>query len=188
LIARCRRSGWRSIRPTRAARNPLAAVRLTNDGDAGLPPGILTIYEPRQCGQNAAAAYGRRSPGCRASRFGETRLLAYALDEKITIERDPAQTDRIASGSIVDGALALRPAGAPDHDLSLCVVPAKEARQADQSLQPRLSGWTLVKPEGEGASRISEGNYRIPFQLPGVRADADLRGGAGADPAAGIAG
>ena len=33
-----------------AARNPLAAVRLTNDGDTGLPPGILTIYERDKAG------------------------------------------------------------------------------------------------------------------------------------------
>jgi hypothetical protein len=31
---------------------------------------------------------------------------------------------------------------------------------------PRLAGWTLVKPESKGVE-ISEGNYRIPFQLPG---------------------
>ena len=27
--------------------NPLASVRLKNDGDTGLPPGILTLYERR---------------------------------------------------------------------------------------------------------------------------------------------
>ena len=33
-----------------AARNPLAAIRLTNDGETGLPPGILTLYERDKAG------------------------------------------------------------------------------------------------------------------------------------------
>ena len=33
-------------------------------------------------------------------------------------------------------------------------------------MQRRLPGWTLVKPEPKGVE-LSEGNYRIPFQLPG---------------------
>ena len=43
--------------------------------------------------------------------------------------------------------------------------PAKEARQLI-IVTPRLAGWTLVKPDAKGVE-ISEGNYRLPFQLPG---------------------
>ena len=73
-----------------AARNPMAAVRLTNDGDTGLPPGILTIYERDKAGYVAYVGDARLS----GFPVGETRLLAYALDEKITVERDAAQTER----------------------------------------------------------------------------------------------
>src|SRR5262249_42894433 len=31
-------------------RNPFAAVRLANDGDSGLPPGVLTLYERGESG------------------------------------------------------------------------------------------------------------------------------------------
>src|SRR5439155_524692 len=65
------------------------------------PPGILTIYERDKAGAVAYVGDARLS----GFPIGETRLLAYALDEKITIEREPSQTDRIASGTIVDGAL-----------------------------------------------------------------------------------
>src|SRR4029078_4677977 len=95
---------------------------------------------------------------------GETRLLAYALDEKITIERDAAQTDRIASGTIVDGVL--RYARLLRQTTTYRVRgPAKEPRQL-VIVQRRLPGWTLVKPESKSVE-ISEGNYRIPLQLPG---------------------
>ena len=43
--------------------------------------------------------------------------------------------------------------------------PAKEPRQLI-IVQRRLPGWTLVKPDAKGME-LSEGNYRIPFQLPG---------------------
>ncbi len=141
-----------------AARNPLAAIRLTNDGETGLPPGILTLYERDKA--NVVSYVG----DARLSAFptGETRLLAYALDEKITIERDPAQSQRLANGTIANGMLrsslvvrqttTYRVKGALKEPRKLIVV------------QRRLPGWTLVKPDAKGIE-ISEGNYRFPLQL-----------------------
>jgi hypothetical protein len=143
-----------------AARNPLAAIRLTNDGDSGLPPGIITIYERDKAGYVAYVGDARLS----GFPVGETRLLAYALDEKITVERDAAQTDRIASGTIAQGALRL--SRIIRQTMTYRVRgPAKEPRQLI-IVQRRLPGWTLVKPDAKGVE-LSEGNYRIPFQLPG---------------------
>ncbi len=143
-----------------STRNPLAAVRLTNDGETGLPPGILTIYERDKAGNVSYVGDARLS----GFPVGETRLLAYALDEKITVERDAAQTDRLASGTIVDGVLRY------SNLLRQTTVyrvrgPAKEPRQL-VIVQRRLAGWNLVKPDSKGVE-ISEGNYRLPFQLPG---------------------
>ena len=143
-----------------AARNPLAAIRLTNDGDSGLPPGIITIYERDKAGYVTYVGDARLS----GFPVGETRLLAYALDEKITIERDAAQTDRLATGTIVQGAL--RFSRIIRQTVTYRVKgPAKEPRQLIV-VQRRLPGWTLVKPDAKSVE-LSEGNYRIPFQLPG---------------------
>jgi hypothetical protein len=143
-----------------AARNPLAAIRLSNDGDSGLPPGIITLYERDKAGYVAYVGDARLS----GFPVGESRLLAYALDEKITIERDAAQTDRIASGTIAQGALRL--SRVIRQTMTYRVRgPAKEARQLIV-VQRRLPGWTLVKPDAKTVE-LSEGNYRIPFQLPG---------------------
>ncbi|WP_395711363.1 DUF4139 domain-containing protein [Reyranella sp.] len=143
-----------------AARNPLAAVRLTNDGDTGLPPGIITLYERDKAGTVAYVGDARLS----VFPIGETRLLAYALDEKIVVERDTAQTDRLATGTIARGALQI--ARVARQTMTYRVKgPAKEPRQLIV-VQRRLPGWTLVKPEPKGVE-LSEGNYRIPFQLPG---------------------
>jgi len=143
-----------------APRNPLAAIRITNDGDSGLPAGLITLYERDKAGYVAYVGDARLS----GFPVGETRLLAYALDEKIVIERDAAQTDRIATGTIAQGALKL--SRIVRQTMTYRVKgPAKEPRQL-VVVQRRLPGWTLVKPEPKGVE-LSEGNYRITFQLPG---------------------
>ena len=143
-----------------AARNPLAAIRLTNDGESGLPPGIITLYERDKAGNVAYVGDARLS----GFPVGETRLLAYALDEKITIERDIAQTDRLATGTISGGVLKLSRIVRQTAAYRVR-GPAKEPRQLI-IVQRRLPGWTLTKPDAKGID-ISEGNYRIPFTLPG---------------------
>lgn len=143
-----------------AARNPLAAIRLTNDGESGLPPGVITIYERDKAGYVAYVGDARLS----GFSTGETRLLAYALDEKIVIERDVAQTDQLATGSIANGALRLSRVVRQTTTYRVR-GPAKEPRQLIV-VQRRLPGWTLSKPDSKGVE-LSEGNYRIPFQLPG---------------------
>jgi len=143
-----------------AARNPLAAIRLTNDGESGLPPGIITLYERDKGGYVSYVGDARLS----AFPVGETRLLAYALDEKIVIERDVAQTDRVASGTIANGALRLSRV-VRQTTVYRVRGPAKEPRQL-VIVQRRLPGWTLTRPESKDVE-LSEGNYRIPFQLPG---------------------
>ncbi|MFO1083828.1 MAG: DUF4139 domain-containing protein [Reyranellaceae bacterium] len=143
-----------------AARNPLAAIRLTNDGDTGLPPGVITLYERDKAGAVAYVGDARLS----AFPIGETRLLAYALDEKIVIERETGQTDRLATGTIAKGALQISRVARQTVTYRV-KGPAKEPRQL-VVVQRRLPGWTLVKPEAKGVE-LSEGNYRIPFALPG---------------------
>jgi hypothetical protein len=143
-----------------AARNPLAAIRLVNDGDTGMPPGILTIYERDKTGNVAYVGDARLS----AFPVGETRLLAYALDEKITIERDPSQSQRMANGSIANGALRFSQVVRQTTTYRVR-GPAKEPRKLIIT-QRRIPGWTLAKPDAKGVE-LSEGNYRLPFQLPG---------------------
>jgi hypothetical protein len=143
-----------------APRNPLAAIRITNDGESGLPAGLITLYERDKAGYVAYVGDARLS----GFPVGETRLLAYALDEKIVIERDAAQTDRIATGTIAQGALRLSRIVRQTMTYR-ARGPAKEPRQL-VIVQRRLPGWTLVKPDPKGVE-LSEGNYRITFQLPG---------------------
>ncbi|SJZ49251.1 protein of unknown function [Enhydrobacter aerosaccus] len=146
--------------PETAARNPLAAVRLTNEGETGLPPGILTIYQRGKSNEITYVGDARLS----AMPIGETRLLPYALDEKITIEREAGQSERVASGSIVNGILRYARIGRQTTTYRIR-GPARETRDLIVT-ERRLPGWTLVKPEAKGVE-ISEGNYRLLFKLAG---------------------
>ena len=141
-----------------AARNPLAAIRLTNDGETGLPPGILTLYERDKANNVSYVGDARLS----AFPVGETRMLPYALDEKITIERDPAQSQRLADGTIVNSAL--RSSLIVRQTMTYRVKGALKEPRKLIVVQRRLAGWTLVKPDPKGIE-ISEGNYRFPLQL-----------------------
>ena len=143
-----------------APRNPLAAIRLTNDGDSGLPAGLITLYERDKAGYVAYVGDARLS----GFPVGETRLLAYALDEKIVIERDAARPTASppARSPRARCAVAHR---APDHDLSR-ERPGQGAAPARRRAAPP-AGLDAGQARRRRASSSSEGNYRITFQLPG---------------------
>ena len=122
--------------------------------------------------------------GCRPSRSARQRLLAYALDEKITVERDAAQTDRIATGTIAQGALRYQPRHPPDHDLSRA-RPGQGAAAAGRRAAP-AAGLDAGQARRQG-HRAERGQLPHPVPAAGRRPDPDLRGRAGADPAAGAA-
>ena len=149
--------------PETAARNPLAAVRLLNDGTTGLPPGVVTIYE-----RAGAAGSGDITfvGDARLSALppGENRLLSYALDQKVTIDRDVGQTEALVRGSIVNGVLRYESLRRQTVTYKV-KAPPKEGRQLLVET-PRLPGWKLAKPEAKDIGEI-DGRYRVPFDLKG---------------------
>ncbi len=70
--------------PGTHASHPLAAVRLTNDGASGLPPGVLTMFE-RDATSGAVSYVGDAQ--LRTLPTGEKRLVSFALDQKTQIDR-----------------------------------------------------------------------------------------------------
>src|SRR6266404_3696256 len=64
-------------------RHPLAAIALTNDGETGLPPGVLTLYEQGTAGGATYLGDARLA----AFPPSERRMLSYAVDGKVTVDR-----------------------------------------------------------------------------------------------------
>ncbi|MGE0424478.1 MAG: DUF4139 domain-containing protein [Reyranellaceae bacterium] len=152
--------------PETSPRNPLASVRLMNDGSSGLPPGVITIYERKGAPGSGDIAYVGDAR-LAALPPGENRLLSYALDQKISIERDSARTDTLVRGSISGGVLKYETLLRQTATYRVR-APAREGRQLLIET-PRLQGWTLTKPENKEIGQI-DGKYRVPFELKGGEA------------------
>ncbi|MBM3619370.1 MAG: DUF4139 domain-containing protein [Alphaproteobacteria bacterium] len=152
--------------PETSARHPLASVRMANDGTSGLPPGVITIYERQGAPGSGDITYvGDARLG--ALPPGENRLLSYALDQKINVERDQARSETLVRGSIAGGVLKYETLQRQTMTYRVR-APAREGRQLLVET-PRLAGWKLTKPVNPDIGQI-EGKYRVPFDLKGGEA------------------
>ena len=144
--------------PATHALHPLAAVRLVNDGETGLPPGSLTIYERDERGAIAYVGDARLS----VLPAGDERLVSYALDQKVRIDREHKATQRILKGRINKGLLELTYSDG-QTTVDRIKGPAHEPRRVllEQPLQP---GWKIIAPGPEDVER-TEGHYRIRKDL-----------------------
>ncbi|MEX2649905.1 MAG: hypothetical protein WD673_12925 [Alphaproteobacteria bacterium] len=144
--------------PATHARHPVASVRLANAGEAGLPPGVATLYE--RDGQGEAVFVGdARMPGLPP---GEERLLAYALDQKTIVDREDGYTQEIGRIKAHDGIFEIERIERQTTSYRV-EAPAREAR-AMIIEQPRIPGWDLVEPKG-AAVELAEATYRIPVDV-----------------------
>ena len=86
-----------------AARRPLAAVRVRNDGDSGLPAGIVTAYDAAADG-NINFVGDAQLPLLPKGAF---KFVTFALDTKTDIRREDKGVVRTVLGKAVNGVLTL---------------------------------------------------------------------------------
>ncbi|WP_448202496.1 hypothetical protein [Azospirillum sp. sgz302134] len=150
--------------PGTQPRHPLAALRLTNAlgngiaGDGGLPPGVLTLYETVG-GAPAYVGDARLAP----LPSGESRLLSFAVDQGVTVDRSEQPGRTLSRASAADGVLQLTVTERQTTTYSI----AGNARE-DRKLvieHPRRSGWTLVEPAGS-SSETTANAHRLPVDVP----------------------
>ncbi|CAO3414373.1 hypothetical protein [Azospirillum doebereinerae] len=144
--------------PATQPRHPLAALRLRNDSGTALPPGLLTFYET--VGDAPAYVGDARMATLPA---GESRLLSFAVDQAVTVDRAEQPSRRLAHASIADGVLLLSVterqtttytvSGAADGDRALVIE------------HPRRTGWDLAEPAG-AATDATATAYRLPLAVP----------------------
>ena len=144
--------------PGTHATHPLAAIRLTNDSETALPPGILTLYER---GADSRVAYVGDARMKTVPR-DEKRLLSYALDQNIRIDREEKNDNRIATAKIAGGLLILTQRRRLET-LYRIAPPANEARNLVIE-HNRIPGWDLVEPDQDGVE-LTSSHYRIARKL-----------------------
>jgi hypothetical protein len=148
--------------PGTDARHPLASLRLRNDGDTALPPGLLTFYD-RTGGSEAETSAYVGDARMATLPAGDSRLLSFAVDQAVTIDREEKPSRRLSRAALADGVLTLSVtdrqsttytvAGAPDADRSVVIE------------HPRRPGWDLAEP-ADGKPEATAGAYRLPLAVP----------------------
>lgn len=148
--------------PGTDARHPLASLRLRNDGDTALPPGLLTFYD-RTGGAGAETSAYVGDARMATLPAGDSRLLSFAVDQAVTIDREEKPSRRLSRATLADGVLTLSVtdrqsttytvAGAPDADRSVVIE------------HPRRPGWDLAEP-ADGKPEATAGAYRLPLAVP----------------------
>ena len=139
--------------------HPLAAVRLQNDAGFGLPPGVLTLYDTQSDDKkNLIRSY---IGDAQLSTFpdGEARMLAFALDQKVTIDREDKAEQTIANASLSGGIFK-----ASIVDQRTTVYTIKGAPKEDRKVvieHPRDAGWNLIAPDPKSAEMTPD-RWRIP--------------------------
>jgi hypothetical protein len=143
--------------PETHPRHPLAALRLTNTTKNGLPPGVLTLYEK---GKNATDYIGDAQLG--ALPVTESRMLGFALDQKVLIDKEDKAEKRISKATLANGIFK-----ASIVDERTTVYTIKGAAKEDRKIvveHPREAGWTLVTPDPKTAE-MTDTAFRVPFDV-----------------------
>jgi hypothetical protein len=140
--------------PDTEPNHPLASVDLKNDGETGLPPGVLTLYE--RGAQDLVTYVGDARLG--ALPTGENRLVSFAVDQKVTVDRDDKRDDTLARARIVDGVLEIT---TTQRSTTTYAVTGATGEDRTVLLEtPRFEGWTLTEPD-KGKVEVVGGQYRI---------------------------
>lgn len=121
--------------PDTAARRPLAAVRVRNDGDSGLPPGIVTAYDAAADG-NVNFVGDAQLPLLPKGTF---KFVTFALDAKTDIRREDKGVLRTVLGNAVNGVLTLTTRSRRTIAYEV-TAPADEDREILVE-EPRPTGW-----------------------------------------------
>jgi hypothetical protein len=144
--------------PAADAHHPLAAVELTNAGDTGLPPGVLTLY---RLGADGAAYLG--DARLAALPAGDKRLLSFAADTKVTIDRSTAERRDLVKATVAEGVMRLTRTSRQTTTYRIKSAGAPPPLVLEQKRQP---GWTLTAPDPRQVE-LTAGDYRIPV-APGT--------------------
>jgi hypothetical protein len=143
--------------PDTSERHPLAALKLSNTAGVSLPPGVLTLYR-NDAGRTSHVGDAQLS----SLPDGESRMLGFALDQKVLVDRDEKVEQTISKATMANGIFR-----ASIVDQKTTVYTLKAAQNEDRRIiieHPRLQGWELVTPDPK-AAEMTDIAFRIPVEL-----------------------
>lgn len=136
--------------------HPLASVKLTNDTGTGLPPGIVTLFD-NASGRTLYA--GDAVLGVLP--LGEKRILSFALDQKVLVDKDETSVEQVTSLKIVNGVAETKEVERRTYKYTV-----KGAANEDRTLiieTPKLN-WEL-KSHDPTTVEVAGHNLRMPMMV-----------------------
>jgi hypothetical protein len=148
--------------PRTDPRRPLVSARIENDTDGDLPPGAITVYE-RSAASGPATYLGdaRLAP----LPIGESRLVSFAVDQKVKIDREEKSDLLLTVATIEGGVLTLKRS---ERRTTLYTIQGAAREPRTVVLEhPRIQGFEIIEPE-ESSGRIeaTATDYRIVRDVP----------------------
>lgn len=141
--------------PETHATHPLAAVEIRNDGDTGLPPGVLTLYEESALLKGTAFVGDAQLPVVGP---GEKRLVSYALDSKTAVKREDKSSSTEDKITISQGVIRT---AVKQRTEAVYTIKAPEKEDRTVIIEhPRLYNYELAKPDPKDVE-VTATHYRV---------------------------
>ncbi|HVZ53949.1 MAG TPA: hypothetical protein VG986_18415 [Pseudolabrys sp.] len=144
--------------PDVSPRRPLAAVRLRNDGDSGLPAGIVTAYDSNADG-SVNFVGDAQLPLLPKGAF---KFATFALDGKTDIRRDDEGATSTVLGKAVNGVLTITTKSRRTINYEVTAPPDED--RAIVVEEPRIEDWAPA-PDMKGVE-LTPTRYRFTIEAP----------------------
>lgn len=141
------------------ALHPLTSVMLVNEGETGLPPGVMTTYERSAPGTATYLGDARLA----ALPAGERRLVSFGVDAAVKIDRRDRDEQSVTLASIAGGVLRLTRTARRMTDYTIAGA-AREARTVILE-HPKLPGFEAAAPPGATIEETPD-RYRVRVEVP----------------------
>jgi hypothetical protein len=144
--------------PQVSSQYPLAAMALVNKSANGLPPGAVTVYEQ---GKEGASFLGDAQLAVLPA--GESRMLSFALDQKISITSSVRNSNTTTRASVEKATLVLENMQRQIHSFNI-----KSNHASDQNVVvevPSYVGYALLAPTGKALGE-AQGRQRVSLPAP----------------------
>ena len=140
--------------------HPMATARIENSTGTGLPPGVLTVYErDPETGLVSYLGDARLD----ALPAGESRLLAYALDQAVTVDRRQLSDQTLTRATLADGVLRRQTRA---RQATVYTIEGAASRDSTVLLDhPRPGGDWQPAFDTDGVERTPDA-WRIPVEVP----------------------
>ena len=137
--------------------HPLASVRLSNDTESGLPPGIVTLFDTTS---GSTVYVGDAVMGTLPQ--GEKRMLSFALDQKTKIDQTTNSESNLISAKIVKGVVEMQSLTRQTYSYTV-KAPSNEDR-AMVIESPRHFDMELKSPEA-ATVELTQDAVRVPLTV-----------------------